>query len=294
MFAAAEDTEGRVVEYLLAHKADPMIRNKRGLNSVHYAAASGNSEGLIHLFEFCSYSDLLEQQLQQHHHLAAAGSGCETTPVHLASANGHQDILVFLFSKHKNPNCLDSKGRTPLHMAAKSGHTDVVEFLLERGANVAVHERVSGLSPTHLAAAHGNSCCLKLLLANTEDATCVDARDHARHLRTPLAMAVENGYIKSAELLLQHGAHIDAHDASGRTPLFRASVMGQEECVEMLLEHGGGGNGGVAGADKTWKDNDGLTAFHVAAAVGQITVLGLLVESLDDAKAVQKLIDNEG
>ncbi len=291
MLCCAEDTDARCVEYLLQHKADPVLRDRRGLNSVHYASAAGNSEALVHLLDFCSYGDIVE------HNSSSGGGGgsggCDTTPVHLAAGNGHQEILIFLFSKHKNPNCRDSRGRTPLHLAARNGHAPVVEFLLSRGAHVTVHEASSGLSPLHLAAARGNAPCLKLLLDNTEDATCVDARDHPRHLRTPLALAVENGHSKSADLLLRHGAHIDASDAAGRTPLFRAAVMGQEECVEVLLEYKGS-DSGVGGADKLWRDNDGVTAFHVAAAVGQITVLGHLIESLDNSSAVQDMTDNEG
>ena len=49
----------------------------------------------------------------------------------------------------------------------------------------------------------------------------MDARDHRRFLRTPLALAVENGHLEAAGMLLKHGAHIDACDADGRTPLFR-------------------------------------------------------------------------
>ena len=60
----------------------------------------------------------------------------------------------------------------------------------------------------------------------------------------------------------------------------------------MLLARDGGGGG--ASADVKWRDNGGMTAFHAAAAAGQISVLGLLLESLDDENAVQTLVDNEG
>ena len=68
----------------------------------------------------------------------------------------------------------------------------------------------------------------------------------------------------------------------------------------MLLNRDGdslgdcGDTGSGAPADVKWRDNGGATAFHAAAAAGQISVLGLLLESLDDEKAVQNLLDNEG
>ena len=37
------------------HKADPTLRDNRGLCSVHYAAAAGNTEALIHLLNNCKY-----------------------------------------------------------------------------------------------------------------------------------------------------------------------------------------------------------------------------------------------
>ena len=70
----------------------------------------------------------------------------------------------------------------------------------------------------------------------------------------------------------------------------RAAVRGQEDCVEMLLSRDSDG----VSADVKWRDNGGMTAFHAAAAAGQISVLGLLLESLDDDNAVQTLLDNEG
>ena len=59
----------------------------------------------------------------------------------------------------------------------------------------------------------------------------MDARDHRRFLRTPLALAVEGGHVVAAGMLLDHGAHVDASDADGRTPLFRCAAR---TCVCLL------------------------------------------------------------
>ena len=39
-----------------------------------------------------------------------------------------------------------------------------------------------------------------------------------------------------AQLLVDHGAHADAHDKYFRTALHRAVTTGAEDCVEMLLQ----------------------------------------------------------
>ena len=85
----------------LQHKADPTLRDNRGLCSVHYAAAAGNTEALIHLLDNCKYGELAELRQQGRGQLT-----CGTTPVHLAAANGHKEALLTLLSRHKHSNSL--------------------------------------------------------------------------------------------------------------------------------------------------------------------------------------------
>ena len=54
--------------------------------------------------------------------------------------------------------------------------------------------------------------------------------------RTPLMLAVTNNHHQVAQLLIDHGAHVDAHDKHFRTALHRAVATGSEDCVEMLLQ----------------------------------------------------------
>ena len=86
MVCCAEDTdydlEARCVAYLLSHKADPDLADKnvrldfflqkklwqtrlstslQGYTALHYASAAGNSEGLIHLFDYLSGEALTKQ-----------------------------------------------------------------------------------------------------------------------------------------------------------------------------------------------------------------------------------------
>lgn len=39
----------RCVEYLIQHKADPLLKNLQGFTPVHYAVAGRNSNALTHL-----------------------------------------------------------------------------------------------------------------------------------------------------------------------------------------------------------------------------------------------------
>jgi ankyrin repeat protein len=44
--------------------------------------------------------------------------------------------------------------------------------------------------------------------------------------------------VKSAEVLLEAGAAVDALDKNNNTPLHYAAGYGRKECVELLLKNG--------------------------------------------------------
>ncbi len=286
----------------------------QGLCALHYACASGNSEALIHLFDYLTRDDLAAL-------MAPAGPG-GVTPFHLAALSGQADVVIMLHSKVKNPNAADAHGRTPLHVAAARGHAEVAKTLLHKGALVAVHDSgeesnkgsvCGGQTPVHYASAGGHATCLRLLLENTEDVSVADAKDSLG--QTPLMLAAERGNVKlvnklkdllllllmqcmmrvsflllslsfrCASELLNYNAAVDASDNNGRTALMRAAYAGQEELVELLLERG-------ANATEKW-DSGGKTAFHLAAACGQGGVLMLLAET-EEKEKLETLRDKRG
>ena len=59
-----------------------------------------------------------------------------TTPLHLAAANRHLEVVRFLVESgaNKDQGRTDT-GATPLYTAAWTGHLEVVRFLEESGAN---------------------------------------------------------------------------------------------------------------------------------------------------------------
>ena len=62
------------------------------------------------------------------------------TPLHLASSNGHTEIVKFLLEEHKilkfSIDPLDWAMRTPLHHSVSKGYMDIVELLLENKASI--------------------------------------------------------------------------------------------------------------------------------------------------------------
>jgi ankyrin repeat protein len=54
-----------------------------------------------------------------------------------------------------------------------------------------------------------------------------------------LHWAALNGPKDLAELLLAHGADVNAQDITGATPFHAAMAWGHEEAAELLRQHGG-------------------------------------------------------
>jgi hypothetical protein len=102
--------------------------------------------------------------------------------------------------------------------------------LLLRKAATAAHDRY-GRTALHLAAEHGHSAVLELLLACD---ALVDARTSSTD-RTALHCAADKGQEAAVEVLLSHGADVGALDANGLSPLYLAGAHHHTGVVEQLV-----------------------------------------------------------
>jgi ankyrin repeat protein len=93
-----------------------------GLGLMH-AADSGDTAAV---------SSLLDQSIDADIQVPILGS----SPLILAAAKGHTEIVRLLLDRGAHINATDYTGWTPLHAAIYGGHVEVVQFLLERGAQL--------------------------------------------------------------------------------------------------------------------------------------------------------------
>ncbi|KAK7811869.1 hypothetical protein U0070_024132 [Myodes glareolus] len=129
-------------------------------------------------------------------------------------------------------NVTNQDGCSPLHMAALHGRTDLVPLLLKHGAYSGARN-ASQAVPLHLACQQGHFQVVKCLLDSS-------AKPNKKDLggNTPLIYACSGGHHEVAALLLQHGAAINASNNKGNTALHEAVLGRHALVVELLLFHG--------------------------------------------------------
>jgi ankyrin repeat protein len=170
-------------------------------------------------------------------------------PLRLAIRRGHADIVEFLLSRDANPNQRYADGMGPLHEAAEKGDADLVEALAQYGADL--NSRNGGFIHPPLCLATSREVT-EALIARGAD---VSLRDGSPSRGTPLHTIAGYGQTAAAEVLLAHGADIEAKGAFGRTPLHRATNSGRGKMIELLI---------AKGANINAKDGKGLTALNLA------------------------------
>ncbi|KAH0545483.1 hypothetical protein FGG08_000484 [Glutinoglossum americanum] len=267
---------------LLEHGANVMATDAGGYSALHYAADSGSLETVQALLGKGADADCMTTYGAIALHFAAKGghesmvqlllsasprnvnARSETgwTPLDHAVAGGYDAVVRILISYGADPKVGDKHGWTPLHLAAQNGCAGAIKILFRSGVDVECQELQEGWRPLHLAG--GDPGATELLLAHGADVDAVSCRGN-----TALIQAAGSGCAATVKLLLESNAEADGENDSGWTALHAAVRVGCEEAVRLLL-------GGGAYIDH--ENNDGDTALRVAAGGTKDGVLALLIE----------------
>ncbi|CAN0012120.1 unnamed protein product, partial [Phaeothamnion confervicola] len=140
-----------------------------------------------------------------------------------ASEIGADEVVALLLAKGKraDPNAISTTGFTPLILAAAGGHSDVVRLLLGKGADVNA-EHPERVTPLMYAAAGGHLVTADILL----QAGAAVNQLHA-HGGSALLEACTSGDERLVELLLKAGADAQVRDRNGVTALMSAASAGR-------------------------------------------------------------------
>jgi ankyrin repeat protein len=156
------------------------------------------------------------------------------TPLHLAAAEGHLDIVqTLVYHRFEINNPVNSL--TPLHLAAREGHMEVVRFLLGQ-ETINIDYRIQyGLTPLHLAAEKGKTEVVRLLLK--QDNLVVRNYNFSRN--TPLHLAARFGHSEVVQLLLQNLNYNDSRSSNKHNmfPLQLAALHSHWDVAKTLFDY---------------------------------------------------------
>ncbi len=137
-----------------------------------------------------------------------------------------------------------------LHDTVARGDVERVRVMLERDPQLANARGHLDKTPVHYAVTYKQSECLELLLRHGAD---INAADYTG--MTPLHVAAMLGRKEEAEWLLEQGAELEPRDIFGDTPLMTAAIFGNGHIVELLWRRG---------ADIHARNNDDRNALELA------------------------------
>lgn len=163
--------------------------------------------------------------------------------------------LHSLFERGFDPNTVDPEGRSPLSLAFHYEAYEAALALVRHPEFRFDHPNAAGETPLMLAALRGQVVLSRELL--------VRGARLDRPGWTPLHYAASGGEPRLVEMLIGHGAPLDARAPNGNTALMMAARHGSEAGAWILLK---------AGAHPGLRNRDGLSAADFARSVERVTL----------------------
>ncbi|VUC26312.1 unnamed protein product [Clonostachys rosea] len=224
---------------------------------------------------------------------------CGRSHIRFGSRPNFLETMRILLRHGAEVEANEANGRTALHEAVKAGHCDAVELLASHGADVNTREDVRGHRPLHTVSLYnGKLEMAKLLVRLGSDVTALSAGGRnalwmsrsARDKReltefllaqgakfvkdeignTPLHDAVGLRCPAVAELMLDHGADVNAPNKDGVTPIHRAAEVDRDDkTIKLLIDRG---------ADISAENNRGETALGIGIMIQPLEVIELLLK----------------
>jgi ankyrin repeat protein len=120
--------------------------------------------------------------------------------------------------------------------AAATGNIDRLSVILNADSLAAQNYSADGWTPLHLAAAFATPKAVQLLLQHGAKVDAVSKNPQANQpLHAALALSRNT---ESIQLLLAAGANPDALQAGGFSPIFSAATANRRDLAQLLLGHG--------------------------------------------------------
>ncbi|CAA6654071.1 unnamed protein product [Spirodela intermedia] len=184
--------------------------------------------------------------------------------LHKAIAKRNTDCAIIILENGgcKSMGILNSQRKTPLHLCVETWNVTVVRRWVEIALQEDIDNAIEIPSPI------GTALCMAAALKKERE---IEGRELVRvllnagadptaqddvHYRTPLHTAAMVNDAELVKIMLDAGVDVNIVNVQNTIPLHVALNRGSNSCVGLLLS---------AGANCNFQDDDGDTAFHIAA-----------------------------
>ena len=208
------------------------------------------------------YCDAIRKLLARGADVNAAGSTGRTA-LHCAAFQDEAAAVDVLITYGARLDAADHEGCTALHVASANGACEAIVSLLRHGA-ARTKLNGAGRSPLLVAVENSRLAAATLLLHASEeeenDEDFVDRR-YGSDEYSALDLAARGGHTEVCQMIVRHGADVNAQDSDGVGALYLAALNDRVETVDLLVN---------AGADVAAqaRGRENRTALHVACEEG--------------------------
>ena len=203
-----------------------------------------------------------------------------------AVLHGYAKSVQTLLNLGADVNYRESlNGQDCLHLAASKGRIEILQLLLKNKGLHVNTEDISRRTPLHYSAENGHKEAVKVLVEYKAEVDMVDKGG-----KTPLYLSAAEGHSEIVAFLCENGASLNSKADDGSTPLHQAALFGHTEIAKSIVQRNEVGYGRSDGtkiapmtkeefqASVNVKDEDGTTALHLAARLGNLEITTLLIQ----------------
>ncbi|MCK5519804.1 MAG: ankyrin repeat domain-containing protein [Candidatus Marinimicrobia bacterium] len=180
--------------------------------------------------------------------------------IDIAISEGNYSLVEFLIRKGAEIQCKTKKGYPLLFDKNIYEYPNMVKHLLARGCNV--NEKYKGFTPLINASNYGKTDIIELLLKHGAD---INAKTKTG--LSSILNAAQSSSIETVRLLIEHGANINDQENSGVTPLINAIANIDFDIAEYLIKKG---------ADPLLSDSKGRSAVSLLEFYGRMDLIELI------------------
>ncbi|KAK2782135.1 hypothetical protein FQN52_001069 [Onygenales sp. PD_12] len=170
-----------------------------------------------------------------------AGRCPDGSALRVAALAGHEDIVRLLLQPEYRVRTRLPEYYRAILAATRGGYMQIIELLLETARMKLENMPDFRYQMLLEAVKHRQEGLVRMLLDMGTSVDPPQVYKPRRRKWTPLHIAAGHNYTEIIDVLLDHGASLDATCEDGFTPIETAARSGHEEAVGKLLEQGGKG-----------------------------------------------------